>query len=133
MSFLAGKPPSAGRIYPSAPTAPLISTAEYQYKFKTWQAHDLDARRLVVAGSGTILNGDQKERFLFTATIQDNRDGTLAVTYVASRPDASFIIPLLSQNPLAGLKFAADRSITTAQQNFWRHGAFAEQALALAQ
>lgn len=73
--------------------SPLISTAEYEYKFKTLQAHDLDARRLVVAGSGTISNGDQKERFLFTATIQDNGDGTLAVRYESSRPDASFIIP----------------------------------------
>lgn len=73
-------------------TSPLISTAEYEYKFKTWQARDLDERRLVVAGSGTILNGDQKERYLFTATIQDNRDGTLSVRYEASRADASFEI-----------------------------------------
>lgn len=73
--------------------SPLISTAEYEYKFKTLQAFDHEARTAVVAGSGTISNGDQKERFLFTATIQDNLNGTLAVTYVASRPDASFIIP----------------------------------------
>lgn len=34
-----------------------------------------------------------KERFIFTATFLNNRDGTLWVRYEASRPEASFIIP----------------------------------------
>ena len=67
--------------------------AEYEYKFKTRMAVDPEAARAVVAGIGTISSPGQKERFSFTATFQDNRDGTVSVTYVASRPDASFIIP----------------------------------------
>ena len=35
----------------------------------------------------------KKSGFLFTATFQDNQDGTVSVRYEASRPDASFIIP----------------------------------------
>jgi hypothetical protein len=67
--------------------------AEYEYKFKTRMAVDPEAARAVVAGIGTISGRGQRERFTFTATFQDNRDGTVSVTYVASRPDASFIIP----------------------------------------
>ncbi len=65
----------------------------YEYQFKTRQDLDPVGRRAVVAGTGTINSNGQKERFLFTATFQDNRDGTIRVTYVASRPDASFILP----------------------------------------
>lgn len=65
----------------------------FEYQFKTLQALDPEARRSVVAGRGTLHNGVRRERFLFTATFEDNRDGTVSVTYVASRPDASFIIP----------------------------------------
>ncbi len=67
--------------------------AVYEYKFTTRQALDPEAERVVVAGKGTISSNGQKERFLFTATFENNRDGTVSVTYVASRPDASFMIP----------------------------------------
>jgi hypothetical protein len=65
----------------------------YEYQFKTLQALDPEARRMVVAGKGTIYSDHQKATFLFTATFEDNGDGTVAVTYVASSPDASFVIP----------------------------------------
>jgi len=65
----------------------------YEYKFTTRQALDPVEERAVVSGRGTISSLGQKERFLFTATFQNNRDGTLSVRYEASRPDASFIIP----------------------------------------
>lgn len=70
------------------------SDAVYEYQFKTRQVLDLDPpERLVVAGRGTVSSGGQKARFSFTATFQNNGDGTASVTYVASRPDASFVIP----------------------------------------
>lgn len=74
-------------------SSPQTDTAEVEYRFMSLQADDPIARLLVVAGSGTILTGQQKEKFQFTATIQDNLDGTLAFRYEASRPDASFLIP----------------------------------------
>lgn len=58
-------------------TLPLISTAEYEYKFKTRQVLDPEAGRAVVEGSGTFSDLDKKVRFLFIATFRDNRDGTL--------------------------------------------------------
>lgn len=67
--------------------------AVYEYKFSTRQALDLVAESVVVAGKGTISSNGQKERFLFTATFENNGDGTVSATYVASRPDASFMIP----------------------------------------
>lgn len=70
-----------------------LNGSEYEYQFKTREAVDLDERRVVVAGMGTINRNGQKERFLFTATFQDNRDGTVWVRYEASRSDASFIVP----------------------------------------
>ena len=65
----------------------------YEYQFKTIQAVDPVERSMVVAGMGSITSPGQKERFLFTATIQDNRNGTMWVRYEASRPNASFIVP----------------------------------------
>lgn len=65
----------------------------YEYQFKTLNLLDPDGKRSVVAGVGTIYSGSQKERFSFTATFEDNRDGTVSVIYNASRPDASFLIP----------------------------------------
>ncbi len=74
--------------------APLYRTdVEYDYRFTSRQAHDLEAESVVVAGTGTLSSNGQKERFTFTATFQNNRDGTVSATYVASRPDASFRIP----------------------------------------
>jgi hypothetical protein len=70
-----------------------VVTTVYEYKFTTRQALDPDEGTAVVSGIGTISSRGQKERFSFTASFRDNRDGTVAVTYVASRPDASFIIP----------------------------------------
>jgi len=66
---------------------------EYDYRFASRQAHDPIAERVVVAGTGTLSSNGQKERFTFTATFENNRDGTVSATYVASRPDASFRIP----------------------------------------
>ena len=71
----------------------LTGTRVYEYKFRTRQALDPEAERVVVGGTGTISSGGYKERFSFTATFQNNRDGTVWVKYEASRPDASFIIP----------------------------------------
>lgn len=65
----------------------------YEYKFKQRVAFDPDEASAVVAGTGTISRRGQNERFTFTAIFQDNRDGTVSATYVASRPDASFRIP----------------------------------------
>jgi hypothetical protein len=68
-----------------------------EYKFKNLLA--LDTENLdpeitaVVAGTGVISSEYGKERFAFTATFEKNLDGSLSVTYVASRPDASFVIP----------------------------------------
>jgi hypothetical protein len=64
-----------------------------EYKFSSRQAFDLEAERVVVAGTGTKSSDRSKERFSFTATFRNNRDGTLSVTYAASRPDASFVVP----------------------------------------
>lgn len=74
-------------------TTPPTNIAEYEYKFKNIQAVDLDARRVIVSGEGTISNNGQKDRFQFTATFQDNGDDTLSVRYEASTPNASFSIP----------------------------------------
>ena len=77
----------------SQKTTIVLDGVEYTYKFSSRQAHDPDARRLVVEGIGTLTNERQKERFSFTATFEDNRDGTVKTAYVASRPDASFVVP----------------------------------------
>jgi len=75
-------------------TDPTIRESEYEYKFTARQAIDPVAESVVVAGKGTISSRSQKkEKFSFTATFQNNGDGTVSVTYVASRPDASFKIP----------------------------------------
>lgn len=68
-------------------------SAEYEYRFTSQLALDPGFERALVAGVGTLTSGNQKERFSFTATFQNNRDGTVSVTYAASRPDASFAIP----------------------------------------
>jgi hypothetical protein len=73
------------------PTTGLLS--EYEYQFRSAQTIDPEAERVVVAGTGTRLVDSQRERFLFTATFENNRDGTVKVTSIASRPDASFLIP----------------------------------------
>ena len=65
---------------------------EIEYKMKSLVARDIQEERVVVAGTGTITGGGQKERFSFVATFQNNRDGTVYSRYDASRPDASFII-----------------------------------------
>jgi hypothetical protein len=70
-----------------------LNDIEYKYKFTTRQALDPVAQRAVVEGMGTISSPGQKERFSFTATFQDNRDGTVLIRYGASRSDASFILP----------------------------------------
>lgn len=74
-------------------TIPLTDPWSVEYKFASRQALDPVEERVVVAGTGTISSRAQKERFSFTATFQNNSDGTVSVTYVASRPDVSFFVP----------------------------------------
>jgi hypothetical protein len=64
----------------------------YEYKFGRRLAINAGEQVVVVEGKGTIFGGGQRERFSFTATFRNNGDGTVFVTYAASRPDASFII-----------------------------------------
>lgn len=73
-------------------TDPAVSMVEY--KFSTRQALHPEEERAVVAGVGTLVNdAGKKAKFSFSATVQNNRDGTLYVAYVASRPEASLIVP----------------------------------------
>lgn len=72
---------------------PLTDPTVYEYKFTTRQGLDPENERVIVAGEGAISSHRQKERFSFTATFQNNRDGTVSVSYAASRPDASYIVP----------------------------------------
>lgn len=72
---------------------PSSNVHSVEYKFATRLALDPVAEKVIVAGTGTISNRTQKERFSFTATFTNNRDGTVLVRYEASRPEASFIIP----------------------------------------
>lgn len=65
----------------------------YTYKFKDLLALDPTAERAVVRGSGVISSASGKEKFEFSAVFEDNGDGSLRVTYSASRLDASFVIP----------------------------------------
>lgn len=67
---------------------------EIVYRFMTRQSLDPVNERVVVGGTGTTIsrNGGTVA-FSFVATFQNNQDGTVSVTYVASRPDASFVIP----------------------------------------
>lgn len=78
--------------YPLTDSCPWCDT-EYEYKFGSRLMLDPVAERAIVAGTGTASNRNQKESFTFSATIENNRDGTVSVTYVASQPDASFVIP----------------------------------------
>ena len=64
-----------------------------EYRFSNGVVLDPVERRAVVQGVGALYDGRQKERFTFTATFQDNRDGTISVRYEASIPYASFVIP----------------------------------------
>lgn len=75
--------------FDTAPAEPSM----YEYRFATRLAIDPVAEVVIVGGTGTISSNGQKERFSFTATFQNNGDGTVSVSYVASRPDASFIVP----------------------------------------
>jgi hypothetical protein len=61
-----------------------------EYRFSEPLVIDPDEGRAVLAGTGTLGGNGMKERFSFTATFEDKRDGSLAVTYVSSRPNASF-------------------------------------------
>lgn len=65
---------------------------QIEYRFTDRLALDPEASRAILAGTGTVGSDGQKLRFRFTATIQDNRDGSLTVRYEASVPDASFIV-----------------------------------------
>lgn len=68
-------------------------TVVYEYKFKSGHAFDPEAERVVVAGTGTILSSGPKIKFSFTGVFENNGDGTVQVTYLASAPEASFSFP----------------------------------------
>jgi hypothetical protein len=68
----------------------------YTYKFKDLLALDATAERAVMTGTGVISSENGKEKFTFSAIFENNEDGSLTVTYSASRPDASFVIPRAS-------------------------------------
>jgi hypothetical protein len=72
---------------------PTTDTVVFTYKFKSRGAFDPLDERVVVSGTGTISSGSPKIRFSFTGFFQNNGDGTVQVTYVASTSDASFFIP----------------------------------------
>lgn len=72
---------------------PTTDTIVYEYKFKSILAFDPVAERVIVTGTGTIINDGPKDRFLFTGVFQNNGDGTVQVTYSASNPEASFFFP----------------------------------------
>lgn len=67
----------------------------YVYRFSSKVSLDPVNRRAVVGGTGTLINvaDHQKERFSFTATVEDNGDGTLFTKFETSIPEISFIIP----------------------------------------
>jgi len=69
------------------------TTETVVYKFKTLQAFDASANRVVVGGTGTTSSDGQKTKFAFTATFEDNGDGTVWVRYETSAPGTSFIFP----------------------------------------
>lgn len=71
-------------------TNPMIAAAEFEYRFTNRLVFDPTTGLAIVGGTGTIRVDGKKEKFEFTATIQDNADGTLSVRYLSSRPDASF-------------------------------------------
>lgn len=73
--------------------APLMVSPEYEYRFTSRQVIDPEEKIVIVAGTGTKSSRSQKERFSFVATFEDNEDDTVKVTYEASIPDASFIVP----------------------------------------
>jgi hypothetical protein len=76
------------------PVSPQPTTGTLvEYKFKSRQAFDPVAERVVVSGTGTLFNGGLKTRFSFTGVFENNGDGTIKVTYIASTPEASFFIP----------------------------------------
>jgi hypothetical protein len=66
---------------------------EFEYKFKSKLAFDPAEERVVVSGTGTILSGGPKTRFSFTGVFQNNGNGEVSVTYIASTPEASFTFP----------------------------------------
>jgi hypothetical protein len=70
-----------------------LEATTLSYKYSTRLAVDQSDRRAVVAGTGTIDGQGKKKRFSFTATFQDNEDGSIRATYVASDPNASVLIP----------------------------------------
>lgn len=76
------------------PVSPQSTTGTVvEYKFKARQAFDPVAERVVVSGTGTLFNGGLKMRFSFTGVFENNGDGTIKVTYIASTPEASLYIP----------------------------------------
>lgn len=63
-----------------------------EYRFTDRQALDPVRERAVVAGTGTAGSNGEKQRFLFTATFQNNFGGTVTARYEASIPEFSFVI-----------------------------------------
>lgn len=69
-----------------------FTSTTIEYKFKDLLALDLIAERSVVTGTGVISGEDGKAKFLFTATFQNVEGGSVMISYMASRPDASFTL-----------------------------------------
>jgi hypothetical protein len=72
---------------------PASGNVVYEYTFKSRQAFDLVAERVVAAGTGTVFSDGSKTRFSFTGVFQNNGNGTVQVTLAASTPEASFYFP----------------------------------------
>jgi hypothetical protein len=74
-------------------TTVILNGTEYEYMYSSRQAIDPESDRVLVVGTGIVTTDTLKTRFSFTATFEDNRDGTIKTTYFASVPEASFILP----------------------------------------
>lgn len=73
----------------------LLQLDGMQYTYKVKRSQDVDAieKRAIIEGTGTIDGNGRTQRFSFTASFEDNGDGTISAAYDASISGASFIIP----------------------------------------
>ena len=69
-----------------------LTSATIKYKFKDLLVLDQISERAVVTGTGVISDENGKAKFAFTATFQKVGGDAVTVSYVASRPDASFTL-----------------------------------------
>lgn len=78
---------------PDPPCSQDPNCFNYDFKLTNLGTLDKEDRRAVIEGTGTVSSGGKKEKISVTAIFQDNRDGTVEVTYVASNPEASLVVP----------------------------------------